>query len=81
MKGRVAYSRVNIRYETGAMVTNDFLAPIQGVTGSLSSILGFIVAGLMLLAVVVLPIGGIVWMVRKLVCRFGSQTPTPVTEG
>lgn len=81
MEGRVAYSRVNIRYETGAMVTNDFLAPIQGVTGSLGSILGFIIAGIILLLAIGLPVGGVIWAVRTARRKFGEQAHKPVTEG
>ena len=52
------------------------LSPNTSVSASLE-----LIAGLMLLAVIVLPIGGIAWLIRKLSRRFGSHTPTPVTEG
>ncbi len=81
MQGRVAYSRVNVRYETGTVVTNDFMAPIQGVIGSLGSILGFIVAGLILLAAILLPIGGLAWAVRRANRHFRNDEPIPATEG
>ncbi|MXO89623.1 DUF4349 domain-containing protein [Pontixanthobacter aquaemixtae] len=77
MQGRVAYSKVNIHYETGTAVTNDFLAPIQSVLGSMGSILGFVIAGLILLAVIFLPIGGLVWGVRAI----NRRSKTPVAEG
>ncbi|MFZ1743944.1 MAG: DUF4349 domain-containing protein [Pontixanthobacter sp.] len=80
MKGRVAYSRVNIHYDSGAQVTNDFLAPIQGVVGSLGSILGVIFAGLLLIGAIVLPIGGLVWGGRAISRRFGASRKI-VTEG
>lgn len=80
MKGRVAYSRVNIHYDSGAQVTNDFLAPIQGVFGSLGSILGVIFAGLLLIGAIVLPIGGLVWGGRAINRRFGASRKI-VTEG
>lgn len=81
MKGRVAYSRVNIRYETGAMVSNDFLAPIQGVVGSLGSIFGFVIAGLLLLAAIGLPIGGVVWAGRRINRGLRSRNGEAVVEG
>ncbi|MDN3645945.1 DUF4349 domain-containing protein [Pontixanthobacter aestiaquae] len=81
MKGRIAYSRVNIRYETGAIVSNDFLAPIQAAIGSVGSILGFIIAGLMLLAVILLPIGGIAWAGRAAKRRFGKVSVAPLADG
>lgn len=80
MKGRVAYSRITIRYDSGLQVTNDFLAPIQGVLGSLGSILGVLFAGLLLISAIVLPIGGLLWGGRKLSQRIGSRAGV-VTEG
>jgi hypothetical protein len=64
MQGRVAYSRVNIRYESGAPVANDFLAPIQAAAGSLGSILGFVIGALIVLGAVLVPLGALVWLAR-----------------
>jgi len=47
-RGRVAFSRMAITYET-AMPGGAFLKPIEGAVGSLGSIFGAIVAGLILL--------------------------------
>ncbi len=66
MEGRVAYSRVTVRYETGVPVSSDFLAPVQGAVGSLGSIFGYLVAIMILLGSVAIPIGGAVWLVRRL---------------
>ena len=66
MQGRVAYSRVNVRYESGAPVANDFLAPIQSAVGSLGSILGFVIAALIVLAAILGPIAGLVWLGRRI---------------
>ncbi len=65
MEGRVAYSRITVRYETGVPITNDFLTPVQSAVGALGSILGFMFAGLILIGSVVLPIGLIVWGIGK----------------
>ena len=73
MRGRVAYSRVNIRYETGAAVSGDFLAPIQGALGSLGSIFGFLIAALIMLAAVLVPIGGLVIGGRAINRKFGAR--------
>lgn len=66
MEGRVAYSRVTVRYETGIPVSSDFLGPVQSAVGSLGSIFGYLVAIMILLGSVALPIGGAVWLVRRL---------------
>ncbi|QUL36468.1 DUF4349 domain-containing protein [Erythrobacter sp. JK5] len=66
MEGRVAYSRVTVRYETGIPVSSDFLGPVQGAVGSLGTIFGYLVALLILVGSVALPIGGVVWLVRRL---------------
>ena len=73
MKGRVAYSRVNIRYETGAVVTNDFLAPIQSALGSLGSIFGFLIAAFILLGAIAVPVGGMVLGGRALKRRLATS--------
>ncbi|ABC62535.1 DUF4349 domain-containing protein [Erythrobacter litoralis] len=70
MEGRVAYSRVTVRYETGVPVTNDFLAPVAGAVGSLGTVLGYLVAFLILAGAVALPIGGLVWAGRSINRRF-----------
>ena len=61
MEGRVDYSRMTVRYETGAPVTSDFLKPVAGALGSLGSILGWAVAILIVLGAILLPIGAIAW--------------------
>ena len=66
MEGRVAYSRVIVRYETGTPVTSDFLGPVTGALGSLGSIFGYLAAFLILIGSVALPVGAIVWAARRL---------------
>lgn len=67
MEGRVAYSRVTVRYETGTPVTSDFLAPVASAAGSLGSIFGYIVAIMILIGAVALPVGAIYWLSRRMV--------------
>lgn len=69
MQGRIAFSRINIRYESGAPVANDFLAPIQAAVGSLGSILGFVIAALIVFGAVFGPIAGLVWLGRRIARR------------
>ncbi|MCL4673888.1 MAG: DUF4349 domain-containing protein [Sphingomonadaceae bacterium] len=70
MQGRVAYSTVTVRYETGAMVASDFLGPVTGALGSLGSIFGFLVAALIVLGAIALPISAVVWAARAINRRF-----------
>ncbi len=69
MEGRVAYSRVTVRYETGTLVTSDFLGPVQGALGSLGTIFGYLVALAILLGSIALPVGGVFWGIRRLTRR------------
>ncbi|WP_108786679.1 DUF4349 domain-containing protein [Erythrobacter sp. Alg231-14] len=61
MEGRVAFSRITVRYETGMPITNDFLTPVQGALGQIGSILGYIAAFIILFSSIVFPIGLVVW--------------------
>ncbi|ANY20100.1 hypothetical protein A6F68_01587 [Tsuneonella dongtanensis] len=69
-KGRVAFSRMDIDYAPATAVAGDFTAPIEGALGSLGSILGNIVAVLIVLLAIALPTGGLVagaiWLRRRL---------------
>ena len=76
MQGRVAYSTVTVRYESRAMVASDFLGPVTGALGSLGSILGFIVAALIMLGAIALPIGAAVWGGRAIRRRMAPGSPT-----
>lgn len=76
MQGRVAYSTVTVRYETGAMMASDFFGPVTGALGSLGSIFGFIVAALIVLGAIALPIGAIVWAARAINRRSARATPS-----
>ena len=69
MEGRVAYSRVTVRYESGTMMSRDFLGPVTGALGSLGSIFGYLAAILIVLGAVALPVGGAVWAARSLARR------------
>ena len=73
MEGRVAYSRMTVRYETGAPVTSDFLKPVQGALGSLGSILGWVLAILIVLGAIVTPIAGMVWAAQRVNRKFASS--------
>ncbi len=61
MKGRVAFSRVNVNYESTTPAAGGFLEPIRGAVGSLGGILGTLVAALIMLGAIGLPLGALIW--------------------
>jgi hypothetical protein len=77
MKGRVAFSRVVVNYESSAPGAGSFLGPVRTAAGSLGSIYGLLAA----LAIVVLAVGGpialLAWALRRLRRRF---TPPQMLE-
>ncbi len=77
MEGRIAYSRINIRYETGVPVTSDFLAPVTSAVGSLGSVLGYLAAFLILLGAVVGPIAALVWAGGRVNRYFSKPNAAP----
>jgi hypothetical protein len=77
MEGRVAYSRVTVRYETGAGAGGNFLRPVMGALGSLGAIFGWIAALLILAAAVGLPLGGAWWAQNAVRRRFAAPSPAP----
>ncbi len=70
MEGRIAYSRINIRYETGVPVSSDFLSPVKSAVNSLGSILGYMAAFLILLVAIVGPIAALVWLGQRMNRQF-----------
>jgi hypothetical protein len=73
MNGRVAFSRLNIDYQSVAPAAGSFLAPIRGALGSLGTIFGGMVAILIVLGAVGLPMLAIALAVRRLRRRFGLR--------
>jgi len=56
MRGRVAFSRVNIAYESGSPSAGGFLNPIRNALGSVGSIIGTIIAMAIMLFAVGMPL-------------------------
>ncbi|MBD3728936.1 MAG: DUF4349 domain-containing protein [Sphingomonadales bacterium] len=65
MQGRVAYSRVTVRYESGVAPAHDFMDPVRGALGSVGSILGVMFAALIMIATVGGPVALAVWGVTR----------------
>jgi hypothetical protein len=72
-KERVNFSRLDIDYREKAAAGSAFLGPIESAFGSLGSVLGFVIAALLLLAAIVGPIAGVVWAGRRINRRFVSR--------
>lgn len=75
MKNRVAYSRLDIAYESGQPATGGFMEPVRGAVGSLGAIFGNLLAVLIVLGSLALPaLAG--WLgVRALWRRSGWSWP------
>ena len=69
-KGRVAFSRMTIAYESAAP-GGSFLAPIRGALGSLGAILGNLVAVVIVLGAIALPVVAGVLGAKRLRRRLG----------
>ena len=65
-QGRVAFSRMDVHYESAAPLGNSFVEPVAAALGSVGGILGYLAAFLVIVGSVALPIGGVVWGVRRL---------------
>ncbi len=59
MRGRVAYSRISISYESPSPASGGFIDPIRSALGSLGSILGMMIAALIVMLAVAVPVGAI----------------------
>ena len=70
MRGRVAFSRMTVRYDTAQPAANAFLGPIESVAGSMGAILGYVIAALLAFAAIVFPVGAVVMLGRAINRRF-----------
>lgn len=61
MRGRVEFSRMDVRYESGAPAGGGFMEPIRGAFGSIGSVLGNTIAALIILLTVLVPVGSVGW--------------------
>ncbi|KLI63241.1 DUF4349 domain-containing protein [Aurantiacibacter marinus] len=71
MRQRVAFTRINIDYSTAAAPANDFLGPVSTAVSSLGSILGYLLAIMIVLGAIAIPVTagvyGVRWAKAKLV--------------
>lgn len=70
MKGRVAFSHMTVNYASASPSAGGFLDPIRSAVGSLGSVLGMVIAGLIVLVTALIPIAilvlAAVWTVRRM---------------
>ncbi|MEL7199090.1 MAG: DUF4349 domain-containing protein [Pseudomonadota bacterium] len=66
MRGRVAFSQMEISYNSGSRSSGSFTDPIRDAWNSLGGILGYTIAFLMMAATVLIPIGLLVWLAMRL---------------
>jgi hypothetical protein len=72
MKGRVAFSRVDINYAAGAPASGSFGEPIHAAVGSLGAIFGNLLALVIVLAAIGVPAAAVVVGSIRLWRRFGA---------
>jgi hypothetical protein len=75
MKGRVAYSKVVVNYESATPMAGRFLTPVREAFGSLGSIFGLLAAIAIVLAAIGGPIGLAAWAFRRLRQRLAPAEP------
>lgn len=71
MRQRVAFTRINIDYSTAAAPSSDFLGPVSTAVSSIGSILGYLLAIVIVLGSIAIPVTagvyGVRWAKTKLV--------------
>jgi hypothetical protein len=77
MRGRVAFSRMNVNYESGLPSSGSFMDPIRESFGNVGSILGAFIGVLILVLTVGVPILLLVLAVRFGWRRMGLAAPKP----
>ncbi len=75
MRGRVAFSQMQITYESGTRASGGFMEPIREAFGSIGAILGTMIAFLIIALTILLPIGVLVWLARATWKRSGMRLP------
>lgn len=81
MRGRAAFSRMNLRYESGSPSAGGFMDPIRAAAGDVGSTLGWFIAALISLLTFLVPLGTIALAVRFGWKRFGPAVPGRTAGG
>jgi hypothetical protein len=80
MQGRVAFSRINISYQSGAPSSGGFVAPIRAAMGNVGSILGTMIAFLIMAATVLVPLGLVGWALRFAIVKIRAMPDSNAEE-
>ncbi len=71
-QGRVAMSRMTVRYESATPVGGDVLGPVQAAMGSVGSIVGWVLAAMIIAGAVLVPVLGAAFGVKRLRRKFAG---------
>jgi hypothetical protein len=79
MQGRVDFSRMEVSYTSGSPVGGGFMEPIRSAFGSIGTILGLLIATLIVALTVLIPLG-VVFLGLRAVWRRVRRKPAAVAE-
>ena len=71
-QGRVAMSRMTVHYESAAPVGRDVLGPVKAAMGSVGSIVGWVMAAMIIAGAVLVPVLGAAFGVKRLRRKFAG---------
>ncbi len=80
MRGRVAYSRITVTYQSEGAGPGGFFEPIRKAIGSIGPVAGNVIGGLILLLTVFLPIGLVGYGISLLVKRVRRRKTTETAD-
>ncbi len=80
MQGRVDFSRMTIEYQSGSVSSGGFFSPIREAFNSIGSVLGSLIAGLILLTVVLIPLTLFGWGIWRIVRWVRGKTAKVAPE-
>ena len=75
-EGRVAMSRMTVRYESATPVGGDILGPVQAAMGSVGSIVGWVLAAMIIAGAVLVPVLGAAFGVKRLKRKIAGMAET-----
>lgn len=78
MQGRVDFSRVNLSYSSGSPSGGGFMEPIRGALGNIGTILGLLIAAIIVGLTVLVPLGLVGWALRAIWVRIRKPRVAPV---
>ena len=73
-EGRVAMSRMTVRYESATPVGGDVLGPVKAAMGSVGSIVGRVLAAMIIAGAVLVPVLGVGFGIKRLARRLPNPS-------